>query len=68
MPELSEKEQEAWLDGYISGLCTFAYHKDGIQYVGTTGMTLDEAIKKARTVGLWNQRYRQPSTNQGGKQ
>jgi len=30
--------------GYIDGLEAFAWWKDGAQYVGTTGMTLDRAI------------------------
>lgn len=31
--------------GYIDGLTAFAWWKDGVQYVGTTGMTLEQAIR-----------------------
>ncbi len=36
-----------YIDGYIDGLSAYAWWKDGVQYVGTTGRTLPEAISKA---------------------
>ena len=40
----STKDDRA--DGYDAGLRAFAWWKDGVQYVGTSGTTLTEAIKK----------------------
>ena len=40
--------QMAWLKGYLAGLETFAWWKDGTQYVGTCGTTLKEAIEEAK--------------------
>ena len=40
----STKDDRA--DGYDAGLRAFAWWKDGVQYVGTSGTTLAEAIKK----------------------
>ncbi len=39
--------QRAFLDGYLQGIATFAWWKDGVQYVGTTGKTLKEAVAEA---------------------
>jgi len=49
------KEVEAFYDGVEMGFRTYAYWKDGVQYVGTTGMTLAKAIadmKSAKRVDL----------------
>ncbi len=32
--------------GYIDGLTAYAWWKDGVQYVGTTGTSLQEAIDR----------------------
>jgi hypothetical protein len=45
---MSEALQMAWLKGYIDGLRAFAHWKDGVQYVGTCGTTLKEAIEEAK--------------------
>ena len=37
---------DACADGYEAGLRAFAWWKDGVQYVGTRGRTLADAIKK----------------------
>ncbi len=40
----SGKEQ-GYKEGYEAGLKTYAWWKDGVQYVGTCGTTLKEALK-----------------------
>lgn len=40
--------------GYLDGLVAYAWWKDGEQYVGTTGMTLSEAIERATNNQEWN--------------
>lgn len=42
----SEKEIRAYFIGLLEGVCMFAHWKDGVQYVGTTGKTLDKAIEE----------------------
>lgn len=37
-----------YVEGYIDGLTAFAWWKDGIQYVGSCGTTLESAIKDIR--------------------
>lgn len=37
-----------FIEGVIAGIEAFAYWKDGIQYVGTTGETLKNAIKEVK--------------------
>ena len=34
-------------EGFITGLREYAWWKDGVQYVGTCGQTLKEAIEQA---------------------
>lgn len=36
-----------WFDGYIAGLREYAWWKDGVQYVGSCGTTLKDAINVA---------------------
>lgn len=44
--KMAEKiKEKAYRDGYIDGLESYAYWKDGTQYVGTTGTTLEEAVE-----------------------
>ena len=44
-----QEEQTGTVDeykkGFIAGIKCFAWWKDGIQYVGTTGMTLKQALE-----------------------
>lgn len=41
---MTEKEKlNAFYDGVKEGIWKYAYYKDGVQYVGTTGKTLKEA-------------------------
>lgn len=35
-----------YCNGYLDALKLFAHWRDGIQYVGTSGMTLKEAIEE----------------------
>ena len=37
-----------YLKGVEDGLRAYAWWKDGVQYVGTCGTTLDEAIERSR--------------------
>lgn len=44
---MSEKaEINAYYDGVNEGLWKYAWWKDGVQYVGTMGTTLKEAVAK----------------------
>ena len=38
----------SFVNGIIAGLTAFAWWKDGVQEVGTTGKTLKTAIKEVR--------------------
>ena len=37
--------EKVYIQGYEDGVKAFAWWKDGVQYVGTTGKTLAEALK-----------------------
>ena len=37
--------QSGYKEGYKKGLTAYAWWKDGVQYVGTCGKTLKEALK-----------------------
>lgn len=39
--------RDVMLKAYVSGLREFAWWKDGVEYVGTCGMTLKEAVRRA---------------------
>jgi len=41
--------QEAYVRGLEDGIRAYAWMKDGVSYVGTTGRTLAEALENART-------------------
>ena len=43
---LAEEIIKARAEGYVAGLRAFAWWKDGVQYVGTCGHKLDDAIRK----------------------
>ncbi len=43
---IQEELDDSRADGYEAGLRAFAWWKDGVQYVGTSGTTLAGAIKK----------------------
>lgn len=40
--------QEAYVRGLEDGIRAYAWMKDGVYYVGTTGRTLADAIEAAR--------------------
>ena len=40
----TEREIDAHYDGMIAGIMLYAHWKDGVQYVGTCGKTLEHAI------------------------
>ena len=40
--------QEAYVRGLEDGIRAYAWMKDGVTYVGTTGRTLGEALEAAR--------------------
>ena len=43
---LEEEKVVAKQEGYKEGLTAYAWWKDGVQYVGTCGTTLKEALTK----------------------
>jgi len=43
-----EAVRAALLEGLEEGLRMYAHWKDGVQYVGTTGRTLEQALKDIR--------------------
>jgi len=45
---LDKKYKLSHENGVIEGLAMYAHWKDGVQYVGTSGTTLEEAIKKVK--------------------
>ena len=42
--ELAEKTTQAFYQGLRNGVTQYAHWKDGVQYVGTTGKTLEKAL------------------------
>lgn len=44
----TEKEIRAYYSGLVDGVCMFAHWRDGTQYVGTTGKTLEKAISEIK--------------------
>ena len=56
--EAAEREYDA---GFLAGITAYAWHKDGLQWVGTTGKTLHEAQAHYRKT--WN--YAPPLTARG---
>ena len=43
---MTEKEEiRTYYDGVVEGVCKYAWWKDGVQYVGTTGKTLKQALE-----------------------
>jgi len=47
MDEETPETKALWLKGFIAGLREYAHWKDGVEYVGSCGTTLKEAIKEA---------------------
>ncbi len=46
--ELYGKKEKMFIDGVIAGIVAYAYWNNGVQYVGTTGQMLEDAIKEAK--------------------
>ncbi len=46
--EMHGTRSKEFIDGVIAGITMFAWWKDGVQEVGTTGTTLKQAIKEAK--------------------
>ena len=44
--QLESEKRTAYSDGFIAGLKEFAHWKDGTQYVGTCGKTLNQAVEE----------------------
>lgn len=42
--DIARLEAEAFRQGWNAGVTAFAWWKDGVQYVGTCGMTLEGAL------------------------
>jgi hypothetical protein len=45
--EMTAEEYVAYIEGIKEGLRQYAWWKDGVQYVGTCGKTLKQAIEEA---------------------
>lgn len=45
MSAKSSEEINDYFDGMVDGIIMYAHWKDGVQYVGTTGKTLEAALK-----------------------
>ena len=48
LPERSDEEKLLWWQGFVDGLRAYAWWRDGVQYVGSCGTTLSQAIINAR--------------------
>ena len=46
LDDLIADAQGPYETGFVNGLCAYAWWKDGRQYVGTMGTSLNEAIEK----------------------
>jgi hypothetical protein len=43
---MTEREEiQTYYSGMAEGICKYAYWRDGVQYVGTTGKTLAQALQ-----------------------
>lgn len=51
MTEVQKAIEEAHKDGLKEGIARFAYFENGVQYVGTTGMTLKTALAEVDKEG-----------------
>lgn len=47
LAEAEAKSTEEYRRGFIDGLKEYAWWKDGVQYVGSCGTTLEQAIERA---------------------
>ncbi len=47
--DLKGKSKE-FIEGYVAGLKAFAWWKDGEQFVGTSGLSLKEAVEGVKEV------------------
>lgn len=46
---MSERDfVKEYYQGVVDGVCRFAHWKDGVQYVGTCGKTLKEALEEIK--------------------
>ncbi len=54
MSSFDKHFDDTYDDGFIDGLAAYAWWADGVQYVGTSGRTLKEAIEKRRTGNSYN--------------
>lgn len=46
---MSERDfVKEYYNGVVDGVCRFAHWKDGVQYVGTCGKTLKEALEEIK--------------------
>ncbi len=46
--DVNNVAKQAFQSGFEQGLRAFAWWKDGVQYVGTCGATLEQALKECR--------------------
>ena len=45
---LKKEQDTAYIRGYREGVTEYAWWKDGVQVVGTTGMTLANALRRVK--------------------
>ena len=50
--KLSQLANDAYRAGFIDGLAAYSYWQGGKQYVGTSGLTLEQAV--AEVESTWN--------------
>lgn len=46
--EQRKAERKSFFDGIVEGYRRYAYWKDGVEYVGTCGTTLKDAISELK--------------------
>lgn len=46
---MTQRSQD-YLEGFKEGIKMYAWWKDGVQYIGTTGTTLKEALKEIEKI------------------
>jgi len=55
LKEMYGEQSKDFCQGMIEGFKTYAHWKDGVQYVGTTGKTLKDAIKEVDEIKGYNE-------------
>jgi len=48
--DLDKEKEDPYKKGFIDGLTSFAHWEDGVQMVGTSGVTLKDAIENVESL------------------